>query len=431
MDICVIGLGAVGLVHGACMAEIGHRVICVDKDKEKVDCLNRGIMPIFEEGLKEMVKRNVEAERLYFTTDIGNGIRSATVIFICVGTPMNSNGSADITQVMDAALSIAENLNQYKIVAVKSTVPVGTSSVIKNLIRQYRGGNYDVDVVSNPEFLREGSSIYDTFNSDRIVIGGSSQIACKILKEVYRNLDVPVITVSPESAEMIKYASNTFLAMKISFINEIANLCDKVGADINEVAKGMGMDKRIGGEFLKAGLGFGGSCFTKDINAIIRIAEEYNYDFKIAKQILEVNERQKLIPVQILENHLGELKDKDIAILGLAFKPGTDDMRYAPSVDIINALKNKGCRIRAYDPVVREPVKPIPPEVEIIDDLYSAVMDCYGIVLVTEWKEFIEMDIERIYKNVRMPLFIDGRNCMDAGKMKAAGFIYKGIGIRL
>lgn len=430
MDICVMGLGPVGLVHGTCMAEIGHRVVCVDKDKERIHCLNKGIMPVFEQGLEDMIRRNVEAGKLCFSTDIGEGIRASRVIFICVGTPMNNNGNADITQVMDAALAVAKNLNQYKVVVVKSTVPIGTASTVKHFIMQNRVENYDVDIISNPEFLREGSGIHDTFNGDRIVIGGSSPTACNILKEAYRDLKVSIITVSQESAEMIKYASNTFLAAKISLINEVANICDKVGADIEEVALGMGMDERIGSKFLRAGIGFGGSCFTKDVNEIIKTAEEYHYDFKIAKQVLQVNEKQKLIPMQILEDCLGNLENESIAILGLAFKPDTNDMRYAPSIDIINALLNKGCKIRAYDPVIRGPVASIPPQVEICDNPYSAVMGCRGTVLVTEWEEFVQMDIKRIYRNVKLPLFIDGRNCMDAGKMKAVGFIYKGIGIR-
>ncbi|MDI6706801.1 MAG: UDP-glucose/GDP-mannose dehydrogenase family protein [Bacillota bacterium] len=428
MDICVIGLGPVGLIHGTSMAEIGHSVYCVDRDAGRVEMLNKGITPFYEEGLEDMVNRNLQEGRLSFSTDIGSAIRKSSVIFICVGSPMGSDGSADLSQVTEAVLSVSKNLNGYKVVVVKSTVPVGTSAAVKRIIQQNRTESNDVDVVSNPEFLREGSGIYDTFNGDRIVIGSSSPVALRILRQLYQKLNVPVITVSPESAEMIKYASNTFLAAKISFINEIANICDRVGADIDEVAMGMGMDSRIGNRFLKAGLGFGGSCFPKDVNAIIRMAEKKGYEFRIAKQVLEVNERQKLIPVKVMERHLGDLAGKTISVLGLSFKPDTDDMRFAPSIDLIKALTAKGCRVKAYDPVVQEGAELVPGGTEVCADLYGAVEGCHGIVLVTEWKEFVEMDLERVARLVREPIFVDGRNCMDADRMRSLGFIYCGIG---
>ncbi|MBA1334993.1 MAG: UDP-glucose 6-dehydrogenase [Firmicutes bacterium] len=428
MDICVIGLGPVGLIHGTSMAEIGHSVYCVDRDAGRVEMLNKGITPFYEEGLEDMVNRNLQEGRLSFSTDIGSAIRKSSVIFICVGSPMGSDGSADLSQVTEAVLSVSKNLNGYKVVVVKSTVPVGTSAAVKRIIQQNRTESNDVDVVSNPEFLREGSGIYDTFNGDRIVIGSSSPVALRILRQLYQKLNVPVITVSPESAEMIKYASNTFLAAKISFINEIANICDRVGADIDEVAMGMGMDSRIGNRFLKAGIGFGGSCFPKDVNAIIRMAEKKGYEFRIAKQVLEVNERQKLIPVKVMERHLGDLAGKTISVLGLSFKPDTDDMRFAPSIDLIKALTAKGCRVKAYDPVVQEGAELVPGGTEVCADLYGAVEGCHGIVLVTEWKEFVEMDLERVARLVREPIFVDGRNCMDADRMRSLGFIYCGIG---
>lgn len=428
MDICVIGLGPVGLIHGTSMAEIGHSVYCVDKDADRIAMLSKEIMPFYEEGLQDMVSRNLKEGRLFFSTDIDGAIRRSSVVFICVGSPMGSDGNADLSQVMEAALSVSRNLNGYKVVVIKSTVPVGTSTAVGRIIRQSSTENSGVNMVSNPEFLREGSGIYDTFNADRIVIGSSSPEALKILEQLYRKLDVPMITVSPESSEMIKYASNTFLAAKISFINEIANVCDRVGADIDEVAMGMGMDSRIGDRFLKAGLGFGGSCFSKDVNAIIRMAEEKGYEFRIAKQVLEVNERQKLIPVKILERHLGDLAGKMISVLGLSFKPDTDDMRFAPAIDLIKALISKGCRVKAYDPVVKESTEAIPTGTDVCAELYAAVEGCHGIVLVTEWKEIVEMDLERVARLVREPVFVDGRNCMDADRMRDLGFIYCGIG---
>jgi UDPglucose 6-dehydrogenase len=431
VDLCVVGLGPVGLVHAACMAEIGHQVICIDKDEEKVANLSNGKIPFIEKGLQELLAKNIRSGKVVYSSDIRRGVREAKIVFICVGTPMDADGGADMRQVMDVALQIAKSINEYKVIVVKSTVPVGTTQLVTSLIADNMVNKVDFDVVSNPEFLREGSGIGDTFNGDRIVIGSKSLVAIDILTELYRSLAVPLLITLPESSEMIKYASNTFLATKISFINEIANICEKVGADVKEVAKGMGMDQRIGSRFLEAGIGFGGSCFPKDVNAVIKLAEEKEYDFSIARQVLAVNQRQVIKPVKILENYYGrgKLTTKKIALLGLAFKPGTDDLREAPAVKIARELIARGCQVKAYDPVIRERQESIPAIVKICQDPYSAVKGCHGIILATQWAEFSKLDLPRVRYLVNTPLFIDGRNYLDGDKLRDLGFTYYGIGV--
>jgi UDPglucose 6-dehydrogenase len=348
VNISVIGTGYVGLVSGVCFAELDHKVICVDISEEKINMLNQGIMPIYEEGLEEMCNRNKDAGRIEFTTDLEHGVRNSDIIFIAVGTPSLPNGQADLSQVEDVARNIAKHMNGYKIIVNKSTVPVGTQKIVTQIINDNLVEQHDFDVVSNPEFLREGTAIFDTMNTDRVVIGTDSEKAAKIMEELHKPFNAPILIVDPESAEMIKYAANAFLATKISFINEIANICERVGANVESVAKGIGLDKRIGDKFLNAGIGYGGACFPKDTKALVKIAEKAGYEFKIVKSIIEVNNNQKIRPFEKLKEKIGELKGKKIGIWGLAFKPNTNDMREAPSLDIINRLILEGARVIAY-----------------------------------------------------------------------------------
>jgi len=431
MNICVIGTGYVGLVTGACFAEFGLHVTCVDNDEQKIALLQKGVSPIFEPGLEEMVKRNVREGRLVFTTEIDKAVEKSLVIFIAVGTPARKDGSVDMTYIDEVARKIGENLKGYKVIATKSTVPVGTGERIRNVVQRYGGRKIKFDIVSNPEFLREGSAIEDFMRPNRVVIGASSDQAIAILKDLYSPLyliETPFIITNVETAEMIKYASNAFLATKISFINEIANICEKVGADVNVVAKGMGLDQRIGSKFLHAGPGYGGSCFPKDTQAIAKIAEKHGYRFEIVRSVMKVNERQKERMVDKVKIALGNLKGKTVAVLGLSFKPNTDDLREAPAVKIITALQRGRAKVKAYDPKAMEAAKTIFRKIEYGKDAYDVVRDCDALLIVTEWNQFRNLDLKRLKNLMKSPVFLDLRNIYEPSKMRELGFKYFGVG---
>ncbi len=437
MNICVIGTGYVGLVTGTVFSDLGNDVTCVDKIKGKIESLNKGIMPIYEPGLEEMVKRNVVDNRLFFSTDLQGAVEKAEIIFICVGTPPKDNGETDLSYIEDAAKGIAHAINGYKIVVNKSTVPVGTGDFVRQVIEKNKTRNTEFDVVSNPEFLREGSAISDALSPDRIVIGApTKQVAVKLL-ELYATIGKPMLITDVYSAEIIKYASNAFLAMKISFINAIADICELSGANVGDVAKGVGYDSRIGQAFLNAGLGFGGSCFPKDIQSLVHTAERLGYDFKLLKDILEINKeriphfvktiKDKLAPERFKQG-TGFLKGKVIGILGLSFKPDTDDMRDAKSVEIIAALFKEGAVIKAYDPVAMENAKKILPNIKYCASAYEVAEGADAIVVITEWREFKLLNMERIKSLMRKPVIFDGRNVYDVERTKKMGFEYYSIG---
>ena len=434
MHIGIIGTGYVGLVTGACFAEFGISVTCVDKDEKKIKSLKKGLIPFYEPGLDELVQRNIKQGRLRFTTRIKEAVESSLVIFIAVGTPPRGDGSADLKYVEEVAREIARHIDGYKVIATKSTVPVGTGEKLREIISsEIRRGErnlkeqIDFDIVSNPEFLREGAAIEDFMRPNRVVIGTKSQQAIAIMKDIYKPLyliETPFVITNIETAELIKYASNSFLATKISFINEIANLCEKVGADVHMVAKGMGFDHRIGSKFLHPGPGFGGSCFPKDIKALLSIAEKYGVEMNVIRATLGANERQREIVVDKIKNELKELKGKTIAILGLSFKPNTDDLREAPSIFIIKRLLEQGAKIRAYDPVAMNGAKAIFPEIKYYKDLYDAAEGADALVIVTEWNQFRNLDLDKIKKILRQPYFFDLRNIYEPDKMKKLGFKY-------
>jgi len=431
VNIAIVGTGYVGLVTGACFAEFGLKVTGIDKDKEKIEMLNRGEIPIYEPGLEEKIKKYMAEGLLTFTTDIAEGVKKALVIFIAVGTPPKEDGSADLSYIDEVARSIAENMNGYKVIVTKSTVPVGTGERIKRIIKEHQKEKVNFDVVSNPEFLREGSAIEDFMRPDRVVIGAESSEAIAIMKDLYSPLfliETPFVITNIETAEMIKYASNAFLATKVSFINEMANLCELVGADVHIVAKGMGLDKRIGPKFLHPGPGFGGSCFPKDTRAIVQIAEEKGYDLSIVKAVIGVNERQRELMVEKIARVIGELKGKKIAVLGLSFKPNTDDIRESPAIAIVGRLKEKGAKIRAYDPAAMENTSKIYPDIEYASDPYDAVSGCDAMVIITEWNQFRNLDLERIKSLMKKPVMIDLRNIYEPERMKKLGFIYDCVG---
>jgi UDPglucose 6-dehydrogenase len=429
MNICVIGTGYVGLVTGCVFADLGNEVICVDNDPEKVAMLDRGEMPIYEPGLEELVKRNVEDKRLTFTTDTADGVERSDVVFIAVGTPPKPDGDPDMSYVEEVAKLIARSLNRYKVIVNKSTVPVGTGNLVREIIETNRRRNVDFDVVSNPEFLREGSAIMDTLVPDRIVIGAPNQVVAMKILELYAPLERPMIVTDVASAEMIKYASNAFLATKISFINSVANICDAVGADVLQVIKGMGHDRRIGGQFLNAGLGYGGSCFPKDSSALARTAEKNGYDFKLLKAVMEVNKEQPIRFVDRLRAALGgSFEGKVIGILGLAFKPNTDDLRDAKSHEIMATLLAEGAEVKAYDPIAIEGTRKVFPQVCYTKNAYDTAEGTDALVIVTEWNEFKLLNMERIKGLMNNPLIFDGRNIYDPVKVRRLGFEYQCIG---
>lgn len=428
MKVCMIGTGYVGLVSGTCFAEIGHNVICVDNDEKKIEVLKSGKIPIYEPGLLELVQKNVLAGRLKFSTSINEGVRESLFIFIAVGTPPKESGEPDLSSIENVASEIGEAMEDYKIVVEKSTVPVQTGKWIRTVIERFNKRCIPFDVASNPEFLREGSAINDFLKPDRIVLGVESERAKEKLLELYQPINAPKIITDLASAELIKHASNSFLSMKISFINALSIICEKSGADIIKVAEGIGLDKRIGRDFLNAGAGFGGFCFPKDLKAFIGIAQKLGYDFRLLKEVERINEEQMLYVVKKLENLLWNLKNKQIGILGLSFKPNTDDMRFAPSITIINELKKQGATIKAYDPVAMERAKEIMPDIEYCSDAYSVAKNSDGIILVTEWEEFKNLNLKKLKEWMRQPVFLDGRNLFEPEEMKKIGFIYTGIG---
>jgi len=499
MKICIIGTGYVGLVTGTCLTDFGLSVTCVDQDEIKISLLNSGGIPIYEPNLAPLIEKNISAGRLTFTTDLEKAVKESKVIFIAVGTPSNDDGSANLVQIEEAAREIALSLNNYKVMVIKSTVPVGTTRKINEIIikkqvppslratdqtpslRATEGSaaippfvipasssvipakagihssviareqsdrsnpnlnrrtgvspvySIPFDLVSNPEFLREGSAVYDFTHPDKIVIGTTSDKALKIMQEIYHPLyliDIPFVITTPETAELIKYACNAFLATKITFINEIANLCDKVGADVHQVAKAMGLDGRISPKFLHPGPGFGGSCFPKDTEALSSIATSYGYEFKTLQAVISANKRQRELMVEKIKHLLGSLKDKTIGILGLAFKQNTDDIRTSPSIDIIQLLLKEGAQIRCFDPLAMDNTRKVFPNLIYCQDEYETAQDSDALVIATEWNQFRNLDLLKIKKLLKSPILIDLRNLYEPEKVKALGFIYEGVGRR-
>lgn len=430
-DICIIGTGYVGLVTGACFADLGNKVSCLDINKERIQQLIKGEMPIFEPGLEEIVERNVNANRLFFTTSYQEALKNAEFAFIAVGTPSGDDGEADLNYVHAAAKGIAKSVNQPIIVVNKSTVPVGTGDSVSEIINKARGDNeWKFSVVSNPEFLREGSAIADFMNPDRIVLGSTDTKAAQEVAKLYQPLRTTVLITNIRTAEMIKYASNAFLATRISFINEIANICDELGADVREVADGMGMDNRIGRSFLDAGLGWGGSCFPKDVKALAHMAVLHNTQPQLLQAVMDINRNQRRRVVYKLRKVLGgSLADKSVGILGLSFKPNTDDMREAPAVEIIHLLENEGAAVRAYDPQAMENArKELPANIQLCETPYQVAEGADALVLATEWNEFKQLDFKKIYQLMNTPVLVDGRNQWDSKKLREIGFTYFGIG---
>ncbi len=431
MHIAVIGTGYVGLVTGACFAEFGVDVTCVDIDQEKIDRLSAGEMPIYEPGLEQLVTKNMQAGRLRFTTDINQAVEQALVIFLAVGTPPKSDGSPDMSFVEAAARSVAEHMNGYKVIVTKSTVPIGTGEQIRKWIGDNQKSRFNFGVVSNPEFLREGAAINDFMRPDRVVIGSRDEEAVAIMRDLYRPLyliEAPFVITSIEAAELTKYAANAFLATKISFINEVANLCDSIGCDVHDVAKAIGMDRRIGSKFLHPGPGFGGSCFPKDTQALASVARQFGRDSLIVDAVIEVNRRQRESMLPKIEKLVGDLQGKTLAVLGLAFKPETNDIREAPALDIIKGLMKAGAKVRAYDPVAMIETAQVLPEVNYADDEYSAVTGVDALVLVTEWNQFRALDMKRIRDLMKTAKVADLRNIYEPDDMRELGFEYVGIG---
>jgi UDPglucose 6-dehydrogenase len=435
MNVCVIGTGYVGLVTGACFAEFGVRVICADKDVGKIEALERGEIPIYEPGLESMVERNVKEGRLSFTTDTAEAVRSALVVFIAVQTPARPDGGTDLSAVDEVAREIGRNMNGYKVIVTKSTVPVGAAYRIRDLVQteiDAVGGEVRFSVASNPEFLREGAAIQDFMRPDRVVIGTEDDAPLAILKDLYRPLylnETPFVLTNIASAELIKYAGNAFLATKISFINEIANLCERIGADVQAVARGIGLDGRIGPKFLHAGPGFGGSCFPKDTRSAAHFAREAGEQLEIVEAVIRVNERQRKRMIEKIKAALGgELSGKLIAVLGLSFKPETDDMRDAPSVDIIRGLIEAGAGVRAFDPVAMRPAAQLLAQVTFTKDPYQTCEGADALVIVTEWNQFRMLDLERVKNQMQRPLVVDLRNIYEPAQMHRAGFEYVSVG---
>ncbi len=431
MNICIVGTGYVGLVTGACLAEFGMNLICVDKDHQKIDLLKEGKIPIYEPGLEALVAKGTKEGRLRFSTTLEEGIRSSLVIFVAVGTPSREDGSADLQFIEEVAKEIAHRMDGYKVVVTKSTVPVGTARWLKELIQREQPRPIPFDIVSNPEFLREGSAVEDFMRPDRVVIGAESEQAMAIMKDIYSALyliETPFILTTLETAEMIKYATNSFLATKVTFINEIANLCEKVGADVHHVAKAMGLDGRIGRKFLHPGPGYGGSCFPKDTRALSWIAREKGYTFRILESVIEANELQKERMVEKIQQMVGEVGGKKIGVLGLSFKPNTNDIRESSAIAIIRRLLELGARVKAFDPAAIEEARAVLPEVEYGKDAYDVADGAEALVLVTEWNQFRRLDLSRIKALLKEPIFIDLRNVYDPAQMKRLGFRYCGVG---
>ena len=433
MKISIVGAGYVGLVVGTCLADMGNDVICLDIDKAKVENLKKGVLPIYEPGLKDIVDRNIAEKRISFTTDAKNAIENSEVIFIAVGTPPDKDHNADLSFVKSVAMEIGKYMNGYKIIVDKSTVPVGTADEVKKIIKENQEKEIEFDVVSNPEFLKEGTSIKDFTNPDRIVIGTESEKAKEIMKKVYSGIvrtDKPILFTDVKTAEIIKYASNSMLATRISFMNMVACLCEKVGGDIKDVAKGIGLDSRIGPKFLQAGVGYGGSCFPKDVNAFTQTLRENGCDASILESVDIINEKQKKVLFSKVKKLLKDIKGKTITIWGLSFKPKTDDIREAPAMIIIDHLKKEGAIINAFDPEAMDNVKKIFPDINYFKNPYDALKDSSCLVIVTEWNEFRALDMEKIKKLIKEPNVVDGRNIYNPEEMKKLGFNYVGIGRR-
>jgi len=427
-NISVIGTGYVGLVTGTCFADLGNRVVCVDINEEKIAALKAGQMPIYEPGLEEMVERNVRAGRLHFTTSYREALADAEFVFIAVGTPSGVDGEADLRYVRMAAEEIAETMAQPLIIVNKSTVPVGTGDWVADIISRHQERPIDFAVVSNPEFLREGAAISDFLNPDRVVLGSLNKEAAEKVAQLHLALRAPIVVTDLRTAEMIKYASNAFLATRISFINEIAAICEELGADVKEVAAGMGYDRRIGRYFLDAGLGYGGSCFPKDVLALEHMALIHGAHPSLLRAVMEINRDQRRKAIHKLRQELGGLQDRTIGLLGLAFKPNTDDMREAPAVEIAHLLYNEGARVKGYDPVSMPVAAKSMPDMQMAEDAYDLADGCDAIVVCTEWNEFRHLDMGRVRRAMRQPVLYDGRNIYDPESMKAVGFRYHGVG---
>jgi UDPglucose 6-dehydrogenase len=448
MKVCVIGTGYVGLVTGVCLAEIGHNVICIDIDEKKIKMLLDGKSPIYEDGLEELIKNNVNKKTLIFSTDLTSAIKSQEIIFICVGTPPLPNGKPDLTSLDAVSSLIGSTINGYKVIVNKSTVPIGTANRVKKIIKENLNGDYkeySFDIVSNPEFLKEGEAVTDAFFPERIVLGSENPKAIEIMKKLYeplikqdfdyainnvnRKSDIPIIITDSTSSELIKYAANAFLATKISFINEVANICERVEANILDVTYGIGLDSRIGPKFMRAGIGWGGSCFPKDVRALAFTAEEYGASANILNSVIQVNNYQRFKVIQKAMDMIGIIEDKIVAVLGIAFKPNTDDTREAPSITVINKLLELGAEVRAYDPIIKSCPKEMDMKAIIAKDAYEAVKNANLIVLVTEWPEFLNLDFGRIKSLMKTPNIIDGRNLLNKKALQELGFNYKGIGV--
>ena len=433
VNICVVGAGYVGLVSGACLAEMGHRIVCVDNDPKKIALLEKGVMPIYEEDLERVVKKNVRAGRLHFCSSIKDGLHHgghrAEAVFIAVGTPPREDGSADLSAIEKVSEEISKNMSDYTVIVEKSTVPVSTCDWINKTVNRHNKRQIPFDVASNPEFLREGTAVGDFLKPDRVVVGVSSKQAEELMRRIYRPMKrSPIVVTSVKSAELIKHASNSFLSAKISFINAVANICEKTGADVEDVARGMGLDKRIGPSFLKAGIGFGGFCFPKDLEAFYWLSAQVGYDFALLKTVKDINEGQKMWMVKKIEEELWNLEGKTVALLGLAFKPETDDMRFAPSIDIARELLKRGAAVRGYDPVSQENARQLIKGVYFARDAFDCVKGADCVCLVTEWKQFAALDMKKLMAAARHPIMVDGRNLYDPAKMRALGWTYKSVG---
>ncbi len=424
----IIGAGHVGLVTAAVFADLGNKVICQDSDHRKIEKLQKGIVTIYEPGLKKLVKKNLKTKRLAFTSSLPVVVNKSLIIFICVGTPPRENGSADLSSVENVARRIAQSMKEYKIVVGKSTVPVETGEWIRRTILMHNQHRIEFSIVSNPEFLREGSAIQDTLHPDRIVLGVEDKRAEKIMRTLFKPIRAPIVVTNIKTAEIIKHASNSFLASKISFINAVAQLCEKVGADVLKVAEGMGLDKRIGRAFLNAGCGFGGFCFPKDLEAFIYIAKKAGYDFELLKEVVRINKEQKRLLLKKIEDTVWTIREKTIGVLGLSFKPDTDDTRFSISIDVIRMLQNEGARIKAYDPQAMPEAKKELQNIRFCQNPYEVARNSDCLLVMTEWEEFRHLDLARIKKLLRQPIIVDGRNIFEPKEMNKLGFIYKSIG---
>jgi UDPglucose 6-dehydrogenase len=428
MKLTIIGTGYVGLVTGTCFAEVGHQVICVDNDAAKVKLLQGGGIPIYEPGLQEMVQKNVAAGRLSFTNNTAEGVEKSDVVFIAVPTPPQPDGSVDLSFIERVARDIAGAMTSYKIVVDKSTVPVKTGERVSETIKRYCKAKVEFDVVSNPEFLREGFAVGDLMKPDRIVVGVRSPRAVAAMKEIYEPFKAPIIVTDINSAELIKHAANSFLALKISYINAIATVCEAAGANVQQVAEGIGLDERIGRRFLNAGIGFGGSCFPKDLSAFIKISEQVGYEFRLLKEVQRINTEQMERFVKKITETIWVLRDKKIGVLGLAFKQNTDDVRMSPAIDLCQRLQKEGAALRVHDPKAMEKAKALLPNVTYVDDMNAVPEGCDALVIATEWEEFKALDLDRAKNSLTHPIMFDGRNLFDPVEMEKRGWIYKSIG---